>query len=72
VIDTVGQKVGPLSMIDRYATPFGPAMHVIERYRLIDGVLARDFQRKQEPKDCLDIQAASMMWSAIMRASSSW
>jgi len=30
VIDTVGQKVGPLSMIDRYATPISPAKHVID------------------------------------------
>jgi len=48
VIDTVGQKVGPLSMVDRYGTPFSAALHVIERYRLIDGALARDLQRKHE------------------------
>jgi hypothetical protein len=33
VIDTVGQKVGPLSMVDAYGTPFSVALHVIERYR---------------------------------------
>jgi hypothetical protein len=48
VIDTIGQKVGPLSMIDRYGTPFSAALHVIERYRLIDGATARDFQRRHE------------------------
>jgi hypothetical protein len=48
VIDTIGQKVGPLSMVDRYGTPFGTTLHVIERYRLIDGVMARDLQRKHE------------------------
>jgi hypothetical protein len=48
VIDTTGQKVGPLSMIDRYGTPFSGALHVIERYRLIDGAMARDLQRKHE------------------------
>ena len=48
VIDTVGQKVGPLSMVDYYGTPFSPALHVIERYRLIDGEAARDAQRKFE------------------------
>jgi hypothetical protein len=48
VVDTIGQKVGPLSMIDRYGTPFSPALHVIERYRLIDGALARDLQLKHE------------------------
>ena len=48
VIDTIGQKVGPLSMIDRYGTPFSRSLHVIERYRLIDGAMARDLQLKHE------------------------
>src|SRR6202165_2835074 len=48
VIDTIGQKVGPLSMVDRCCTPFSAALHVIERYRLIDGAMARDLQRKHE------------------------
>jgi hypothetical protein len=48
VIDTIGQKVGPLSMVDRYGTPFSPALRVIERYRLIDGATARDLQLKHE------------------------
>ena len=48
VIDTVGQKVGPLSMIDYYGTPYSAALHVIERYRLIDGIAARDAQLKHE------------------------
>jgi hypothetical protein len=48
VIDTIGQKVGPLSMIDRFGTPFSAALHVIERYRLIDGATARDLQLKHE------------------------
>jgi len=46
VVDTIGQKIGPLSMIDRFGTPFSAALHVIERYRLIDGMLARDLQQK--------------------------
>jgi hypothetical protein len=36
VIDTVGVKVGPYRTIDRFGTPYSPALHVIERYRLID------------------------------------
>src|SRR6202521_6202445 len=48
VIDTIGQKVGPLSMVDGYGTPYSAALHVIERYRLIDGALARDLQQKHE------------------------
>jgi hypothetical protein len=46
VIDTVGIKVGPYSMIDLYGTPYTNALHVVERYRLLDyeatkGALAR-------------------------------
>lgn len=48
VVDTIGQRVGPLSMIDRYGTPFSATLHVIERYRLIDGALARDLQLRHE------------------------
>jgi hypothetical protein len=48
VIDTIGQKVGPLSMIDRFGTPFSAALHVVERYRLVDGATARDLQLKHE------------------------
>ena len=48
VIDTVGQKVGPLSVFDMYSAPFSAALHVIERYRLIDGTMARDLQRRHE------------------------
>jgi hypothetical protein len=58
VIDTIGQKVGPLAVVDRFGTPFSAALHVIERYRLIDGATARDSQarkrlfrrRKVEPR----------------------
>ena len=36
VIDTVGVKLGPYRMIDRFGTPYSRALHVVERYRLID------------------------------------
>jgi hypothetical protein len=36
VVDTVGIKVGPFSMIDWYGTPFTEGLHVVERYRLLD------------------------------------
>jgi hypothetical protein len=36
VVDTMGIKIGPFSMIDWYGTPFTKALHVVERYRLID------------------------------------
>src|SRR6185295_18395083 len=36
VVDTIGIKVGPYSMVDSYGTPYSEALHVVERYRLID------------------------------------
>ena len=36
VIDTVGIKPGPFAMIDWFGTPQTPALHVVERYRLIE------------------------------------
>jgi len=36
VIDTTGIKIGPFSMIDWYGTPYTGALHVVERYRLLD------------------------------------
>src|SRR5499427_7364409 len=36
VVDTVGIKVGPHAMVDWYGTPRTSALHVVERYRLID------------------------------------
>jgi hypothetical protein len=41
VIDTVGVKVDRFTSVDRFGTPQSPAMHVIERYRLIDGPVAK-------------------------------
>src|SRR5262249_5836003 len=36
VVDTVGIKVGRYNMVDRFGTPYTQALHVVERYRLID------------------------------------
>ena len=41
VIDTVGVKVDRFTSIDRFGTPQSDAMHVVERYRLVDGALAK-------------------------------
>jgi hypothetical protein len=46
VVDTVGIKAGPLATLDRYGTPFSDALHVVERYRLIDGEAAAEAMRK--------------------------
>jgi hypothetical protein len=44
VIDTVGIKVIPLTMVDNIGPPQSPAMHVVERYRLVDYAAAREGQ----------------------------
>jgi hypothetical protein len=41
VIDTVGLKVDEFTSVDRFGTPQSEQMHVIERYRLIEGVQAK-------------------------------
>lgn len=46
VIDTIGIKPQPgLAVIDRYGTPHSDALHVVERYRLIDGQAAAEAMR---------------------------
>jgi hypothetical protein len=43
VIDTVGTRTdGPFAMLDLYGTPYTKALHVVERYRLIDYEAAKD------------------------------
>jgi hypothetical protein len=44
VIDTVGVKVGKYTMIDRFGTPYTEALHVVERYRLLDYEAAKEAQ----------------------------
>jgi hypothetical protein len=46
LIDTVGFKIGPFSAIDQYGTPFTQALHVVERYRLLDYEAAREAQQR--------------------------
>jgi len=41
VVDTVGIKVGRVTMADAYGSPQSEAMHVVERYRLVDDETAR-------------------------------
>ena len=42
VVDTVGFKVGPVSMADRFGTPHTEALHVVERYQLVDYEAAKE------------------------------
>ena len=47
VIDTVGIKSDrPFAMIDMYGTPYTQALHVVERYRLIDYEAAKEAQER--------------------------
>lgn len=48
VIDTVGVKLGPYRTLDRFGTPYSPALHVVERYRLIDYETAKQAQELAE------------------------
>jgi len=45
VIDTVGVKIGPFAMLDMYGTPHSPALHVVERYRLLDYEAAKEAEQ---------------------------
>src|SRR5207248_3971309 len=55
VIDTVGMKVGPYSMVDSYGTPHTEALHVVERYRLLDPQAAKDgFERDAKQHNVAD------------------
>jgi hypothetical protein len=46
VIDTIGIKAGPFAMVDIYGTPHSPALHVVERYRLLDYEVARQAEER--------------------------
>jgi hypothetical protein len=46
VIDTMGIKIGPFSMVDMFGTPHSPALHVIERYSLIEYRAAIEVQER--------------------------
>lgn len=42
VVDTAGIKPSRWPVVDRYGTPHSDVLHVVERYRLIDGQQAQD------------------------------
>lgn len=48
IVDTAGIKRGKYSMLDRYGTPFSDELHLVERFKLIDGKIAEDSMRKHE------------------------
>jgi hypothetical protein len=53
VVDTIGAKLGPVPQVDMYGSPFSEALHVVERYRMIDYETAKTAQdrniREQGP-----------------------
>jgi len=51
VIDTVGVKIGPLAMVDLYGTPHSSALHVVERYRLLDYEAAKAAEERNEKEN---------------------
>jgi len=51
VIDTIGIKVGPYSMVDMFGTPHTAALHVVERYRLLDSEAAKKAQERGEKEN---------------------
>jgi hypothetical protein len=55
VVDTVAMKVGKYSMVDWYGTPHTEALHVVERYRLLDPQAAKDgFERDAKQHNVAD------------------
>ena len=51
VVDTVGIKVGPFAMVDWYGTPHTEALHVVERYRLLDYEAAKEGLERDEKEN---------------------
>ena len=62
VIDTVGVKIGPFAMVDMYGTPYSRALHVVERYRLIDYEEAKDAMERnaKENFDAAGVSAVDL------------
>lgn len=48
VVDTIGMKVGPVSMVDQYGTPHSDQLHVIERYTLVPDNVAKASSAKND------------------------
>ena len=51
VVDTVGIQPNAYAMVGRYGEPVTKSLHVVERYRLIDGVEAKRAQDRYEKID---------------------
>lgn len=54
VVDTVGIRVTPMASVEfRSGAPYSEALHVIERYRLIDGEAAKEASERAEKENGL-------------------
>jgi hypothetical protein len=52
VIDTIGIKTDrPFAMVDWYGTPYIKALHVVERYRLLDYAAAKEAEERGEKEN---------------------
>ena len=58
VVDTIGVKPGPFAMVDWFGTPQTPALHVTERYRLLDYAAAKDGLDRANKENALPAPAA--------------
>jgi len=58
IIDTVGIKPGPFAMVDWFGTPQTPALHVVERYRLLDYEAAKDGLDRANKENALPVPVA--------------
>jgi hypothetical protein len=46
VVDTIGFKLGPTPIVDMFGSPFSEALHVVERYRMLDYDAAKAAQER--------------------------
>jgi hypothetical protein len=54
VVDTVGVRTArPFAMADVYGTPYSAALHVVERYRLIDEAAAKAAEERNRKENLL-------------------
>src|SRR5437868_10725369 len=51
VVDTIGIKVTPLSMLDIYGTPFSDRLHVVEKFRRVDYATVKAFADRGEAEN---------------------
>jgi hypothetical protein len=46
IVDTVGYKLGPFPLADQFGSPFSEALHVVERYSMVDYEVAKALQER--------------------------